>query len=343
MFGYIAGAFSSDMAIDLGTAISLVYVKERGIVLTEPSVVAVQNGNGAKRVIAFGEDAKRMLGRTPQQIEAIRPMQDGVIADFEATELMLQHFIRQVHRRRALIRPRIIVSVPSEATQVEKRAIREAAASTRAREVYLISEPVAAAIGAGLPITEPTGNMIVDIGGGTTQVAVISLSGVVFSKSVREGGDKMDQAIAQYIKRKYNLLVGSSTAENIKMKIGSAYPLEEEQTLEVKGRDLVNGIPKILTISSDEVRIGISHQLNTIVETVKVALEQMPPELAADLVDQGIVLTGGGALLKNIDVLLAEETQLPVVLSPNPLSSVVVGAGKVLNDLPLLKRVTAVF
>jgi rod shape-determining protein MreB len=340
MFAYIAGPFSCDMAIDLGTAISLVYVKDRGIVLTEPSVIAVQNGSGAKRVIAFGEEAKRMLGRTPQQIEAIRPMQDGVIADFEATELMLQHFIRRVHRRRALIRPRIIVSFPSEATQVEKRAIKEAAASTRAREVYLIPEPVAAAIGAGLPITEPTGNMIVDIGGGTTQVAVISLSGVVFSKSVREGGDKMDQAITQYIKRRYNLLVGSTTAENIKKEIGSAYPLAEEVSREVKGRDLVSGVPKTLIIGSDEVRIAISHQLHTIVETVKVALEQMPPELAADLVERGIVLTGGGALLKNMDVLLAEETQLPVALSINPLSSVVLGAGKVLDDLPLLKQVT---
>ncbi|MFH1057923.1 MAG: rod shape-determining protein, partial [Pseudomonadota bacterium] len=297
----ILGLFSNDMAIDLGTANTLVYVKSKGIVLSEPSVVAVRkDARYGNRVLAVGKEAKMMLGRTPGNIVAIRPMKDGVIADFEVTEAMLRHFIRKVHHRRNLIRPRIIISVPSGITQVEKRAVRESAESAGAREVYLIEEPMAAAIGAGLPITEPTSNMVVDIGGGTTEVAVISLAGIVYSKSVRVGGDKMDESILQHIKRQHNLLIGERTAEMIKTTIGNACPSENLETLEVKGRDLVTGIPKTLVIDSDEVRQSISEQIDTIVETVKIALEQTPPELAADIVDRGIVLTGGGALLKGL-------------------------------------------
>jgi rod shape-determining protein MreB len=280
-----------------------------------------------------------MLGRTPGNIVAIRPIKDGVIADFEITEAMLRHFIEKVHKRRALVRPRIIICVPSGITQVEKRAVRESAESAGAREVYLIEEPMAAAIGAGLPITEPKGSMIVDIGGGTTEVAVISLGGIVYSKSVRMGGDKMDDAILQHIKRKYNLLIGLATAEIIKITIGNAYPTDQVETIEVKGRDLVTGIPKILTIDSDEVRKAISEQVEAIVETVRIALEQTPPELAADIVDTGIVLTGGGALLKNLDVLLREETKLPITITEDPLSAVVLGSGKALDDMALLKEV----
>jgi rod shape-determining protein MreB and related proteins len=336
----ILGWFSNDLAIDLGTANTLVYVKGKGIVLSEPSVVAVRaDGRGPNKVLAVGKEAKMMLGRTPGNIVAIRPMKDGVIADFEITEAMLRHFIRKVHNRRTLIRPRIIVSVPSGITQVEKRAVRESAESAGAREVYLIEEPMAAAIGAGLPITEPTSNMVVDIGGGTTEVAVISLAGIVYSKSVRVAGDKMDEAILQHIKRKYNLLIGERTAELIKTTIGNAYPGEVVERMQIKGRDLVSGIPKIIEIDSDEVRESIREQIDTIVETVKIALEQTPPELAADIVDRGIVLTGGGALLKGLDKLLREETGLPITITDDPLSTVVLGSGKALDNIDILREV----
>ncbi len=337
----ILGVFSTDLAIDLGTANTLVYAKGKGIVLSEPSVVAVRTDNRLKnRVLAVGLEAKNMLGKTPGSITAIRPMRDGVIADFEVTEAMLRHFIRSVHNRRSYVRPRIIVAVPSGITQVEKRAVKESAESAGAREVFLIEEPMAAAIGAGLPITEPTCNMVVDIGGGTTEVAVISLAGIVFSRSMRVAGDKMDAAIIQYIKRKYNLLIGERTSELIKMTIGNAYPDPENlETIEVKGRDLVSGIPKILAIDSEEIRVSISEQIDAILETVKIALEQTPPELAADIVDRGIVLTGGGALLKNLDRLLREETGLPITIAEDPLSTVVMGSGKALDNIDILKQV----
>jgi len=335
----ILGWFSNDLAIDLGTANTLVYVKGKGIVLSEPSVVAVRkNARDRSRVLAVGREAKMMLGRTPGNIVAIRPMKDGVIADFEITEAMLRHFIRKVHNRRSLIRPRIIICVPSGITPVEKRAVRESAESAGAREVYLIEEPMAAAIGAGLPITEPICNMVVDIGGGTTEVAVISLAGIVYSKSMRVGGDKMDEAILQYIKRTYNLLIGERTSEIIKTTIGNAYPGETE-TMDVKGRDLVTGIPKIITINSDEVRQAIQEQIDTIVATVKTALEQTPPELAADIVDRGIYLTGGVALLKNLDMLLHQETGLPIKITEDPLTTVVLGSGRALDNLNILKEV----
>jgi len=340
LFDSILGLFSKDLAIDLGTANTLVYVKGKGIVLSEPSVVAVRkNGRSGNKVLAVGREAKMMLGRTPGNIVAIRPMKDGVIADFEITEAMLRHFIRKAHNRRTFVRPRIIICVPSGITQVEKRAVRESAESAGAREVFLIEEPMAAAIGAGLPITEPKSNMVVDIGGGTTEVAVISLAGIVYSKSVRVGGDKMDEAILQYIKRKYNLLIGITTAELVKTTIGNAYPGEQVETIDVKGRDLVTGIPKILTIDSDEVRQAISEQIETIVETVRIALEQTPPELAADIVDTGIVLAGGGALLKNLDVLLREETKVPIILAEDPLTAIVIGSGMALDNLAMLKEV----
>ena len=336
----ILGWFSSDLAIDLGTANTLVYVKGKGIVLSEPSVVAVRkDGRGANKVLAVGKEAKMMLGRTPGNIVAIRPMKDGVIADFEITETMLRHFIRKVHNRRSLIRPRIIVCVPSGITQVEKRAVRESAESAGAREVFLIEEPMAAAIGAGLPITEPTSNMVLDIGGGTTEVAVISLAGIVYSKSVRVGGDKMDEAILQQIKRKYNLLIGERTAELIKTTIGNAFAGEKAEQMQIKGRDLVSGIPKIIEIDSDEVRESITEQIETILETVKIALEQTPPELAADIVDRGIVLTGGGALLQHLDTLLREETGLPITITEDPLSTVVLGSGKALDSLDILREI----
>ena len=337
----ILGVFSNDLAIDLGTANTLVYVKGKGIVLGEPSVVAVSTGNRSKnRVLAVGLEAKNMLGKTPGNIQAIRPMRDGVIADFEVTEAMLRHFIHKVHNRRTFVRPRIIIAVPSGITQVEKRAVRESAESAGAREVFLIEEPMAAAIGAGLPITEPTCNMVVDIGGGTTEVAVISLKGIVYSRSVRVAGDKMDSAIIQYIKRKYNLLIGERTAEVIKTTIGNAYPDPQNlETIEVKGRDLASGIPKILSIDSEEIRIAISEQIDAIVETVKIALEQTPPELSADIVDRGIVLTGGGALLKNLDRLIREETGLPITVTEDPLSTVALGSGKALDNLDILKEV----
>src|ERR1700758_1097176 len=330
----IFGWFSNDLAIDLGTANTLIYVKGEGIVCNEPSVVAVQkDSRGARRVLAVGAEAKKMLGRTPGSIVAIRPLKDGVIADFEITEAMLRYFIQKIHNRRTLVRPRIIICVPFGITEVERRAVRESAESAGAREVYLIEEPMAAAIGAGLPITEPTGNMIVDIGGGTTEVAVISLSGVVFSRSVRVGGDKMDEAIIQYIKRKYNLLIGERTAELIKMGIGNAYPSGETLTMDIKGRDLVAGVPRTLTVSSDEIRDALAEPVNAIVEAVKVTLERTPPELSADIVDRGIVLSGGGSQLKNLDVLLREETGLPVMVSENPQLAVVLGTGKALDEL----------
>jgi len=336
----ILGIFSHDLAIDLGTANTLVYVKDRGIVLNEPSVVALKKeGRGANRVLAVGKEAKRMLGRAPGNIEAVRLMKDGVIADFEVTETMLRHFIRKAHNRRTLIRPRIIICVPSGITPVEKRAVMESAESAGAREVYLIEEPMAAAIGAGMSVTKPEGNMVVDIGGGTTEVAVISLGGIVYSHSLRVAGDKMDEAILQYIKRKHNFLIGITTAEIIKIAVGIAYPSEKIDNVEVKGRDLVTGIPKILTISSEEIREAISEQVRAIAQTVHGALEQMPPELAADLVENGIVLSGGGSLLKNLDLLLREGTKLPVTITQDPLSDVVLGAGKALDNLSILKEV----
>ncbi|MEA3385574.1 MAG: rod shape-determining protein [Thermodesulfobacteriota bacterium] len=337
--GFILGRFSSDLAIDLGTANTLVYVKGKGIVLREPSVVAVRKDAKVNRVVAVGRDAKNMLGRTPGNIVAIRPMKDGVIADFEVTEAMLRYFIRKIHDRRTLIRPRINISVPSGITQVEKRAVREAAETAGAREVYLIEEPMAAAIGAGLPITEPIANMIVDMGGGTTEVAVISLAGIVYSKSVRVAGDKMDSAILQYIKRKFNLLIGEHSAEKIKIELGDVIPEEPYKEMEIKGRDLVSGVPKTITINSSEIRSAITEQIDTIVDTVKSVLEQTPPELAADIVDKGIVLTGGVALLKNLDKLLREETALPIIIADDPLSSVVLGSGMALDNLDILKEV----
>lgn len=340
IFDWLYGLFSNDLAIDLGTATTLIYVKGKGIVSCEPSVVAVQrDARGDKSVLAVGREAKEMLGRTPGNIQAIRPLRDGVIADFEITEAMLRYFITRAHNRRTLVKPRIIICVPFGITEVEKRAVKESAESAGAREVYLIEEPMAAAIGAGLPITEPSGNMVVDIGGGTTEVAVISLAGIVYSQSVRVGGDKMDEAIVAYMKRKYNLAIGEQTAERIKMTIGNAYALDEQTTMEVKGRDMVAGIPKTVVVNSDEVREALAEPINAIVEAVLLALERTPPELAADIVDKGVVLTGGGALLKNIDVLLREETGLPVMVADDPISAVVLGSGKTLDHIELLKEV----
>jgi len=341
IFDWLYGLFSNDLAIDLGTATTLIYVKGKGIVSCEPSVVAVaRDANGVKRVLNVGREAKEMLGRTPGNIVAIRPLRDGVIADFEITEAMLRYFIARSHNRRTLVKPRIIICVPFGITEVEKRAVKESAESAGAREVYLIEEPMAAAIGAGLPITEPSGNMVVDIGGGTTEVAVISLAGIVYSQSVRVGGDKMDDAIVAYMKRKYNLAIGEQTAERIKITIGNAYQLDPQLTMEVKGRDMVAGIPKTVVVNSDEIREALAEPINAIVEAVLLALERTPPELAADIVDKGIVLTGGGALLKNIDVLLREETGLPVMVSDDPISCVVLGCGKALDHIELLKEVT---
>lgn len=341
IFDWFAGKFSNDMAIDLGTANTLVYLKGKGIVINEPSVVAVQrDARGGKKILAVGKEAKEMLGRTPGSIVAIRPMKDGVIADFEVTEAMLRYFMEKAHNRRTMVKPRVIVCVPYGITEVEKRAVKESAESAGARQVYLIEEPMAAAIGAGLPISEPSGNMIVDIGGGTTEVAVISLAGIVFSKSVRVGGDKMDDAIVNYLKRKYNLLIGERTAEQIKITVGTAYPDEENPTMHVKGRDLVAGIPKTIEICSEEIREAIAEPVNSIVEAVRVALEKTPPELAADIVDKGIVLAGGGALIKNLDVLLREETGLPVMIADDPLTAVVLGSGKALDQIDILSSVT---
>ncbi len=337
VFNAILGMFSNDLAIDLGTANTLVFMKGKGIVMDEPSVVAVNKDTN--RVLAVGKEAKNMLGRTPGKIVAIRPMRDGVIANFEITETMLRYFITKVHNRKALVRPRIIISVPSGITQVEKRAVRDSAQSAGAREVYLVEEPMAAAIGAGLPIQEPSGNMVVDIGGGTTEVAVISLSGVVYSKSIRVGGDEMDEAIVQYVKRKYNLLIGERTAEQIKTEIGSAFPMSEKSTFQAKGRDLVAGIPKTLTISDDEVREAILEPITSIIDAIKIALERTPPELAADIVDRGIVLAGGGSLLRGMEMLIREETELPIAIAEDPLTCVVRGTGKVLDELDLLKQI----
>jgi rod shape-determining protein MreB and related proteins len=336
----ILGWFSSDLAIDLGTANTLVYAKGKGIVVSEPSVVAVtKDGRGPDKVRAVGREAKEMLGRTPGNVVAIRPMKDGVIADFEITEAMLRYFINRVHNRSTMVRPRIVVAVPSGITEVEKRAVRESAMSAGAREVYLIEEPMAAAIGAGLPVTEPSGNMIVDIGGGTTEVAVLSLSGIVYSNSTRVGGDKMDEAIINYVKRKYNLLIGERTAELVKVSIGTAYPIDAIQSMEIKGRDLVAGVPKTLELKSDEICEALAEPVNTVVESVKIALESTPPELSADIVDKGIVMTGGGALLTNLDLLLREATGLPVMLAEDPLTAVVLGTGRCLDELELLREV----
>ncbi len=340
MLDRLLGLFSNDLAIDLGTANTLVYAKGRGVVSNEPSVVAVQaDERGVDRVRAVGKEAKSMLGRTPGSIRAVRPLRDGVIADFEIAEAMLRYFIQKAHNRSTLLRPRIVISVPSGITEVEKRAVRESALSASAREVYLLEEPMAAAIGAGLPITEPSGNMILDIGGGTTEVAVISLSGIVYSNSSRVGGDKMDDGILSYVKRKYNLLIGERTAELIKIEIGSAYPSEEHKTLAIKGRDLVAGIPKTIEVNAEDIREALMEPVNSIIEAAKSALERTPPELAADIADKGFVLTGGGALLENLDVLLREETGLPVMLAEDPLSAVVMGCGRCLDELDLLKDV----
>jgi len=339
-FNYLLGMFSNDLAIDLGTANTVIYVKGKGIVSNEPSVVAVKKDGRGRKVLAVGKEAKLMLGKTPGNITAIRPMKDGVIADFEVTEEMLKHFIKNVHKRSFGIRPRIIICIPSGITQVEQRAVRESALSAGASEVYLMEEPMAAAIGAGLPITEPSGNMIVDIGGGTTEVAVISLSGIVQSMSVRVAGDKMDEAIIQYIKRKHNLFIGAETAEAIKINLGLALPGEERKTMEIKGRNLVTGIPTTMVIGGEEVRESLTEALAAIIDAVRSVLERTPPGLAADLVDKGIVLAGGGALLKNLDVILREEIQLPVTIADDPLTCVVRGAGKVLDEMKLLKEVS---
>ena len=341
IFDWLAGLFSNDLAIDLGTANTLVYQKGVGIVINEPSVVAINKQmTGAKRILAVGKEAKEMLGRTPGEIVAIRPLKDGVIADFEITAAMIRYFIEKAHNRRTMVKPRVIVCVPYGITNVEKRAVKEAAESAGVREVFLIEEPMAAAIGAGLPVTEPSGSMIVDIGGGTTEVAVISLAGIVYSKSVRVAGDKMDEAIVHYIRRKYNLLIGERTSEEIKIAIGNAYPSETIETMHVKGRDMVAGVPKTIEVTSEEIREAMAEPVNIIVEAVRVALEQTPPELAADIVDKGIVLAGGGALIKNLDVLLREETGLPVMIAENPLTSVVIGSGKALDQIHILSGIT---
>ena len=330
--------FSKDLAIDLGTANTLVFAKGQGIVVREPSVVVINKLTN--RIEAVGIEAKEMLGRTPGNIESIRPMKDGVIADFEVTERMLEYFIKKAHGRKMYVHPRIVIGVPSEITQVEKRAVRDSAMRAGASEVFLVEQAMMAAIGAGLPITEPSGNMIVDIGGGTTDVAVISLAGTVYSRSVRIAGNEMDVAIIQYLKRKYNLLIGERTAEQIKIQLGSAYPLKEELRMDIKGRDLVEGVPKTLTISDEEIREALAEPVATIVEAVRMALERTPPELSADIMDKGIVLSGGGALLRNLDQRLRDETGLPVVLAEDPLASVVLGTGRVLSDIDLLRKVS---
>ncbi|MCE5309347.1 MAG: rod shape-determining protein [Acidobacteriales bacterium] len=329
--------FSSDLAIDLGTANTLVYAKGKGVVVNEPSIVAINKNNG--EVEAVGHDAKEMLGRTPGNIVAIRPMKDGVIADFKVTERMLNYFIQKAHGRKMLVHPRIIIGVPSEITQVEKRAVVDSAYRAKASEVHLIEQAMAAAIGAGLPITEPSGNMVVDIGGGTTDVAVISLSGIVYSRSVRVAGNEMDEAIMQYLKRKYNLLIGERTAEQIKIQIGSGYPLEKPLTMEIKGRNLIEGVPKTITVDDSEIREALGECVATIMNAIRVALERTPPELSADISDRGIVLTGGGALLKNLDKRIREETGLPVSIADDPLASVVLGTGKMLTEFKLLRRI----
>lgn len=338
----LSGLFSNNLAIDLGTANSLIYVRGRGIVASEPSVVAVQiDARQGRTVLAVGGEAKEMLGRTPASISAIRPMKDGVIADFETTEAMLRYFISRAHNnRRTLVAPRVVICIPFGITDVLKRAVKEAAESAGARQVFLIEEPMAAAIGAGLPITEPAGNMIVDLGGGTTEIAIISLGGIVYSESARVGGDKMDEAIIQHMKRQYNILIGERTAEMIKCTIGNAYRTEEVMLMHVKGRDVIAGLPKTVEVNSDEIRDALSEPINQIVSAVRTALERTPPELAADVMDKGIMLAGGGALLKNLDLLLREETGLPVVICDDPLSAVVLGSGKLLGEPALLRLVT---
>ena len=341
MIDWLLGMFSADMAIDLGTANTLVYVTGRGIVLNEPSVVAISTINGRKKVVAVGEEAKLMLGRTPSNIQATRPMRDGVIAEFEVAEEMIKHFIRKVHNRRSFANPQVIICVPSGATTVERRAIQESALSAGARRVYLIEEPMAAAIGAGLPVTEPTGSMIVDIGGGTTEVAVMSLGGIVYSRSVRVGGDKMDEAIIAYIRRQHNLLLGESSAEIIKKEVGSALVSDADVEIEVKikGRDLMNGVPREITVTQREIAESLTDPVGAIVEAVKVALESTPPELAADIVDKGIIMTGGGALLKNLDAVLRNETGLPVSVADEALSCVALGTGSALEHIHTMKHV----
>jgi len=333
----ISRMFSTDLAVDLGTANTLVYVRGKGIVLNEPSVVAVHAET--HQILAVGKDAKRMLGRTPGSIVATRPLKDGVIADFDATEAMLRYFITKVHNRKRFVHPRVVICIPSGITDVEKRAVMDSAKSAGAREVYLIEEPMAAAIGAGLPIQEASGNMVVDIGGGTTDVAVISLSGIVFKKSVRCAGDAMDEKIIHYVKRKYNVLIGERSAEEVKIELGSAFPLPQRMTREVKGRDLLTGVPKVIILNDDEIREALSEPVATILDTVKVALEHTPPELAADIMERGIVLTGGGSLLRGLDQLISQETGLPVSLAEDALAAIALGSGKVLDELELLKKV----
>ena len=330
--------FSSDLAIDLGTANTCVYARGMGIVVNEPSIVAINKVNGD--VEAVGSEAKEMLGRTPGNIEAIKPMKDGVIANFDVAEKMLTYFIKKAHNRALLLRPRIVIGVPSEITQVEQRAVRDSAYRAKASEVHLVEEAMAAAIGVGMPIAEPSGNMIVDIGGGTTDIAVISLAGIVYKKAVRVAGNEMDEAIIQYIKKSYNLLIGERTAEQIKMQVGSAFQLDERITFEIKGRHLIEGIPKTITVTDEEIREALTETVNVIVEAVRVALERTPPELSADIVDRGIVLTGGGSMLKNLDKRLREETGLPLAMAEDPLSSVVLGAGKMLGDFDLLRKIS---
>lgn len=338
MLSNILGWFSNDLAIDLGTANTLVYVKGKGIVCNEPSVVVIRKDN--KKLVAVGTEAKKMLGKTPSDIIAIKPLKDGVIADFDTAEEMLKYFIKKVHNRRSFVTPRVVIGVPSGITQVEQRAVKDAAQASGAREVYLVGEPIAAAIGVGLPVGEPSGNMIVDIGGGTTDIAVISLDGVVYSKAVRVGGDRMDEAIIAYIKRRYNLMIGDRTAEQIKIEIGSAYNTGSEQrVMEIKGRDLISGIPKTATVTEVEVREALSEPVNMILDTIKIILENTPPELAADIVDRGIVLAGGGALLRGLDLFIREKTGLPVIVAEDPLTAVARGVGKMLDELDLLKRV----
>ena len=336
--GSFFSLFSSDLAIDLGTANTCVYARGRGIVTSEPSIVAINRITS--RIEAVGNDAKEMLGRTPGNIMAIRPMRDGVMADFESAERMLNYFIRKAHPKRGFVRPRVIIGVPAQITQVERRAVRDSAMRAKASEVHLIEEAMAAAIGAGMPIEEASGNMVVDIGGGTTDIAVISLAGIVYSKAIRVAGNEMDEAIIQYIKKMYNLLIGERTAEQIKMGLGSAYPLDEKITMEIKGRHLIEGVPKTITISDEEIRDALAETVNVIVDAVRVALERTPPELSADIVDRGIVLTGGGALLKNLDRRLREETGLPVSMAEDPLSTVVLGAGKMLGNFELLRKIS---
>jgi rod shape-determining protein MreB len=329
--------FSNDIGIDLGTSNTLVFTAGQGVVLSEPSIVAINKLTN--KVEAVGSEAKEMLGRTPGHIVAVRPLKDGVIADFDVTEKMISYFIRRANNRRVWVRPRIVIGVPSGITQVEERAVKDTAYRAKATEVYLIEEAMAAAIGAGLPITEPSGNMVVDIGGGTTDVAVISMAGIVYSRSIRVGGTAMDDAIINYIKRNYNLLIGERTAEEIKINIGSAFPVDEELTMDIKGRDLVEGKPKTITITDREIRDALSEVTSSIVESVRMALERTPPELSADFIDKGMILTGGGALLRNLDVRLREETGVPVSIAEDPLSSVVLGVGRILDDLDLLRRV----